>query len=165
MYRVGKIINTHGLNGEVKVLQITDFAEVFDVDKSVYAELNGQITELVIDGYRLHKQYHLLRFKGFDSINDVEHLKGVELNIKEDQLPELGEREFYYHDIIGCHVHAVDGEKIGKIESILSPGANDVWVVKNEDRKEFLIPYIEDVVKEVDIDNKKVIIELMEGLL
>lgn len=165
MYRIGKIINTHGINGEVKVQQITDFTELFARDQVVYIEQQGKLTEHMIEQHRIHKQHHLIRFQGYESINDVEHLKGLDLKIKEEQLPQLEENQFHYHEIIGCTMETVDGEKIGEIINILAPGANDVWVVKNNEGKEHLIPYIDDVVKKVDIENKIVIIELMEGLL
>ncbi|GAT42148.1 16S rRNA processing protein RimM [Listeria monocytogenes] len=87
------------------------------------------------------------------------------LKIKEAQLTDLEENEFYFHEIIGCIVVTTDGEELGEITEILTPGANDVWVVKGSDKKEKLIPYIADVVKEININDKKITIEVMEGLL
>src|SRR5699024_11531715 len=106
-----------------------------------------------------------IHFKDFNNINDVEHFKGHDLKIREDQLTELDENEFYYHEIIGCAVYLTNGEKLGVIKEILAPGANDVWVVQQEKGKDVLVPYIEDVVKEVDVAAQTVIIEPMEGLL
>ncbi|MGM8364161.1 ribosome maturation factor RimM [Virgibacillus sp. W0181] len=166
MFKVGKIVNTHGIKGEVKVKRITDFEERFAAGETVYIlKEDGQTFPLTIDTHRTHKQFDLLQFKGLYNINDVEQFKGLYLNVKADQLNELGKNEYYYHEIIGCQVMTTSGDRLGEIDSILSPGANDVWVVKGEDGKEMLIPYIEDVVKHVDVDNKKVTIELMEGLL
>lgn len=166
MFNIGKIINTHGIRGEVKVLRISDFEERFNVGEVVYLEKNkNDLVELTINGHRMHKGYDLLRFEGYDNVNDVEQFKGFYLKISEDQLTELEEGEYYYHEIIGCDVHTIDKTYIGKIKEILSPGANDVWVVKPEKGKDVLIPYIEEVVKSVDIDEKMVIIEPMEGLL
>lgn len=166
MFIVGEIVNTHGINGEVKVKQITDFIDRFQVGKTVYAiDPKEQVRTLKIDGCRTHKNNLLLHFEGYDSINDVEALKGLQLKIKKEQQEPLGENEYYYHEIIGCTVITTNGEEIGMVESILSPGANDVWVVVDERKKEILIPYIEPVVKKVDVLNKKVIIELMEGLI
>lgn len=166
MYNVGKIVNTHGIRGEVKVVRITDFEERFHEGNTVYAvKNNGEMIELVIDGHRKHKGFDLLHFEGKNNINDVEHLKGCYLKITESQQTDLGENEFYYHEIIGCSVFTTSGEKIGVVKEILSPGANDVWVTKRPKGKDVLIPYIEDVVKEVNIEDKKITIELMEGLL
>ncbi|MBY7143656.1 ribosome maturation factor RimM [Virgibacillus sp. NKC19-3] len=166
MFTIGKIINTHGIHGEVKVMRITDFEERFAVGETVYAvKEDGKQVELVITAHRIHKGYDLIFFKGFGTINEVEHLKGTQLKITEGQLTELGENEFYYHEIIGCDVYTVDGGVLGEIKEILSPGANDVWVVKQPGGKDILIPYISDVVIEIDVKAQNVVIEPMEGLL
>lgn len=165
MFRIGRIINTHGIDGELKVQQITDFTELFTSGQIVYIKLNNKVKELVIEKHRPHQHHHLIRFEGFESIDDVEHLKGLDLKIKEEQLPILGEREYHYNEIIDCIMYTTDNDEIGKVVNILSPGANDVWVVENDEGKEYLIPFIDDVVKTIDVDNKKVTIELMEGLL
>ncbi|KKE78350.1 ribosome maturation factor RimM [Oceanobacillus caeni] len=166
MFNVGKILNTHGIRGEVKVLRISDFDDRFQIGSTVYLDKkDGEPLELVIDGHRIHKGYDLLQFEGYHNINDVENFKGLYLKISEEQLTELDDNEFYYHEIIGCDVHTTDNQYIGKIKEILSPGANDVWVVKQPKGKDILVPYIKEVVKSVDIEEKNVRIELMEGLL
>lgn len=166
MFDVGKIVNTHGVRGEVKVKRITDFEDRFAVGSMLYITLEDQNSlELEIDGHRQHQQFDLLHFKGYDNINDVELFKGAYLKIKEEQLTPLAEGEYYYHEIIGCEMYTTSGEKIGEITSILSPGANDVWVIERPNGKEALIPFIKDVVKDVNVGSKKVTIELMEGLL
>ncbi|CDQ40138.1 MULTISPECIES: ribosome maturation factor RimM [Virgibacillus] len=166
MFTVGKIINTHGIKGEVKVLRITDFEERFEIGNTLYIiRANDDPLTVTITGHRMHKGYDLLQFKGFTDINDVVGFKGLELKITEKQLTELGETEFYYHQIIGCKVYTQEDKEIGTIKEILSPGANDVWVVGRHSRKDVYIPYITDVVKEVDVQSQKVMIEPMEGLL
>ncbi|MFD1850404.1 ribosome maturation factor RimM [Oceanobacillus bengalensis] len=166
MFNIGKIVNTHGIRGEVKVFRISDFEERFQVGETVYLEKeNGENIELVIDGHRIHKGFDLIHFKGYDNINDVEKHKGTYLKITEEQLTELEEDAYYYHEIIGCNVVTTSGEVLGIIKEILSPGANDVWVIKRPKSKDLLIPYIEDVVKNIDISEKKIVIEPMEGLL
>ncbi|TRM12379.1 ribosome maturation factor RimM [Lentibacillus cibarius] len=166
MFNAGRIVNTHGVKGEVKVQRITDFDDRFAIGNRLMLEKeHGQIEELEIDGHRIHKGFDLIHFKGYDNINDVEQWKGHYLKITEDQLTELDEGEFYYHEIIGCSVYLTNGDKLGNIKEILAPGANDVWVVQREKGKDVLIPYIADVVKEVDVSAQKVVIEPMEGLL
>ncbi len=166
MFTIGKITNTHGIKGEVKVKQITDFIERFDEGSIIYViDQDNNAQPLEIDGFRTQHNNLLIHFKGYDSIEDVEGFKGLLLKIKQEQLTDLPENEFYYYEIIGCTVWTTDEIKVGVIDHILSPGANDVWVVKDATNKEILIPYIQDVVKEVDVKNKRVIIEPMEGLL
>ncbi|ALX47445.1 ribosome maturation factor RimM [Lentibacillus amyloliquefaciens] len=166
MFNVGKIVNTHGIKGEVKVQRITDFEDRFHSGGRLFLEKeNGQLLELEIDGHRIHKGFDLVQFSGFNNINDVEQFKGLNLKIDEEQQTELDKNEFYFHEIIGCVVYLTNGEKLGIIKEILTPGANDVWVVSRKDEKDVLIPYVEGIVKEVDISEQKVTIEPMEGLL
>lgn len=166
MYNVGKIVNTHGVRGELKVRRITDFEERFMIGETLYVtKENADPFPLIIDGHRINKGFDLVHFTDYDDINDVEAFKGSYLQITKAQLTELDEDEFYYHEIIGCDVFTLDQNKIGTITDILAPGANDVWVVKEENGKEVLIPYIEDVVKAIDVEQARITIEPMEGLL
>ncbi|WP_405102235.1 ribosome maturation factor RimM [Oceanobacillus sp. FSL H7-0719] len=165
MFNIGKIVNTHGIRGEVKVKRISDFEERFTSGEKVYLETETELIPLTIAAHRVHKGFDLIQFEEFNNINDVEKYKGMMLQIKETQLTELTEHEFYYYEIIGCEVFTLDGEIVGKVKEILAPGANDVWVVQRKGKKDALIPYIGQVVKEIDVQNKKVRIEPMEGLL
>ncbi|MFB1049594.1 ribosome maturation factor RimM [Paraliobacillus sp. JSM ZJ581] len=167
LFNVGKIVNTHGIKGEVKVIRITDFEERFEKGNILYllGKADGELTPLTIKHHRKHKQFDLLQFESYDSIQSVEPLKDCLLTVKENQLQPLDEGDYYYHEIIGCKVYTVAGELLGEIKEILSPGANDVWVVKCPNQKDILLPYIDDVVKLIDVNEKKVIVELMEGLL
>lgn len=164
MFIVGEIVNTHGIHGEVKVKRISDFEERFYVGNTVYLYDNDSILTLNIDGFRTQKNLDYLHFENYTSINDVEQWKGSYLYIHEEQLTPLEENAFYYHEIIGCTVYTTKDVVIGTITSILSPGANDVWVAEDERGNEYLIPYIADVVKRINIDDKEIIIEQMEGL-
>ncbi|MGY0691533.1 ribosome maturation factor RimM [Virgibacillus sp. FSP13] len=165
-FNVGKVVNTHGIRGEVKAIRISDFAERFAIGETLYVVMEKEDPlPVVIDGHRTHKGFDLIHFKGLDNINDVEHFKGAQLKITEAQLTDLDENEYYYHEIIGCDVYTTEGKMLGTIKEILAPGANDIWVVKRPQGKDLLIPYIEDVVKQIDIEANKVVIEPMEGLL
>ena len=166
-FNVGKIVNTHGIRGEVRVISRTDFAEDrYKVGNTLYLfRENKEPLELKIASHRTHKNFNLLTFEGYPNVNDVEPLRDGILKIDESQLTELDEGEFYFHEIIGCTVFTDEGKEVGIIREILTPGANDVWVVKGASGKDVLIPYIEQIVKEVDIKSQKVIITPMEGLL
>ncbi|WP_323702591.1 ribosome maturation factor RimM [Mammaliicoccus sp. Dog046] len=161
---IGKIVNTHGIKGEIKVLSESDFTDVrFQVGQSVTVQNKNEELNYTIASHRMHKNFHLLTFEGVNNINDIEHLKGSKLfQEQENESIELEENEFYYSDIIGCTVF-IKEDALGRVINIIETGANDVWVVKGD--KEYLIPYIEDVVKQVDVDNKTIMIEPMEGLL
>ncbi|WP_251549129.1 ribosome maturation factor RimM [Neobacillus muris] len=167
-FNVGKIVNTHGVKGEVRVISKTDFPEQrYQKGNKLFLFLPKSQTpiELIVKSHRTHKNFDLLVFEGYENINEVEKFKEGILKVPESQLTDLEEDEFYFHEIIGCRVETAAGEEIGKITEILTPGANDVWVVKDLHGKEILIPYIQEVVKKVNVQDKLVIIEPMEGLL
>lgn len=167
-FNVGKIVNTHGIKGEVRVISRTDFAEErFAVGSRLYLfkDNEKEPIELIVGSHRIHKNFDLLTFEGYESLNDVEKMKGAILKVNESQLGRLDENEFYFHQIIGCLVFTTKGEEIGKVREILTPGANDVWVVKGRDGRDILIPYIESVVRKVDVKERIILIEPMEGLL
>ncbi|WEG11607.1 ribosome maturation factor RimM [Pullulanibacillus sp. KACC 23026] len=167
-YQVGKIVNTHGIRGEVRVISQTDFADERYQKGSRLAiadSPNAPMTEVTVASHRRHKNFDLLTFEGYPTINEVQGFKGQYLFVSEDLLRELEENEYYYHEIIGCVVETEEGKVLGKIKEILSTGANDVWVIQRPKKKDLLIPYIEDVVKDVDLETKKVIIHVMEGLI
>lgn len=165
--KVGKIVNTHSLKGEVKVISSTDFEEerFKKGSKLLITRGNQLIREVVVQSYRNHKNFLLVKFEGIDSVEEAEKLKNLQIKIDSDEVGELEENEFYFHEIIGCQVFDENDRNLGEIIDILTPGANDVWVIKGEEGKEILIPYIEDVVKQIDITNKKVNIEVIEGLI
>jgi 16S rRNA processing protein RimM len=167
-FNVGKIVNTHGIKGEVRVVSRTDFPdERYQVENQLFLFMTEKSSpiQLTIKSHRKHKNFDLLVFEGYEDVNQVEQFKGGMLKVPESQLGELPEDEFYFHQILGCLVCTTDGEEIGKVIEILTPGANDVWVVKGKNGKEILIPYIEQVVKKVDIKEQIILIDPMEGLL
>lgn len=164
---VGKIINTHGIKGEVKIKRITDFEERFKKGNTLYwsGDDTEEVIALTVDGHRIHKGFDLLTFREYPTINEVEPLKNGTLMVRKEDTGSLGADEFYFHEIIGCYVYTTAGHYVGKIKEILTPGANDVWVVDREEKGDALIPYIEDVVVRVDVSKQSVLIEPMEGLL
>lgn len=165
--KVGKIVNTHSLKGEVKVISSTDFEEQrFEKGAELLITRGNQVVkEVTVESYRTHKNNLLVKFVGIDSIEEAEKLKNLQIKIDSENIGELEENEFYFHEIIGCEVFDENGKSLGEISEILTPGANDVWVIKSQNGKEILIPYIEDVVKKIDVENKKIDIEVMEGLI
>lgn len=169
-YNVGRIVNTHGIRGEVRVISSTDFEEVRFAKGSklaIFKKDDKKPIWVTVENSRRHKNFILLTFEGLNNINLVEPFKEGMLKVTKDQLidDELEENEYYYFEIIGCEVLSEDGENIGKVTDILETGANDVWEIKDKNGKKHYIPYIEDVVKEIAIDEKKITIHVMEGLL
>lgn len=165
---VGKIVNTQGLKGEVRVLSQTDFPdERFATGQTLFLFMNENQpgVALTVASHRTHKNFELVTFANHPSINDVEKYKGGLLKVGAEDLAELYEDEYYYHEIIGLKVVDEQGRDLGEVTDILETGANDVWTVTRPGKKEWYLPYIADVVKEINLDEGVAHIELMEGLL
>lgn len=167
---VGRLVNTHGIRGEVKILSYSDFPDVrFASGKKliVVPENGGSSFEVIVESAREHKGMFITKLKGYTDINQVEKYKGSLLKVPGTDLVELPDNEYYFHQIIGCEVYTEEpgAELLGTITDILTPGANHVWVVKPAKGQDILIPVIDDVVLDVDIPAKRVTVRLMEGLL
>lgn len=165
-FNVGKIVNTQGLQGELRIMGVTDFTEErFKKGSklSIFDEKEQLVMEVEVASHRKQKNFDIVKFKGLYHINDVEKFKGMSLKVAEEDLSDLDDDEFYYHEIIGLDVYEND-VLIGQIKEILQPGANDVWVVKRKGKKDLLLPYIPPVVLNVDVEGNRVDVELLEGL-
>ena len=177
MLRVGVISSTHGIKGEVKIFPTTDDTKRFSKLKKVYMDYckkgikgnrDSQCIELEVSSVKYFKQYAIVKFKGIDNINDIEQYKGIDLYVtREDAIP-LEKDEYFITDLIGLKVVSDEGDEIGVLEDVLQTGANDVYVVKANEKyrnKELLMPAIKDCVKNVDINNNTLTVHIMEGLL
>lgn len=164
--KVGKIVNTHALQGEVRVISQSDFKEErFKKGSALIIDYNGTHVQVVVKNHRVNKNFDLIKFEELNHINDVEKYKGCEILVDAAHLSDLEDESYYFHQIIGCHVKTTDGESLGEIIDIIQTGANDVWVIQRTGEKDLLIPYIDDVVKTINISDKQVIIEAIEGLI
>ena len=162
--RVGVITTTHGLRGEVKVFPTTD-PERFETLPYVLVETLQGMRRLEVTGWRFFKNLVILKFAGIDSINDIEKYKGHDLWIAREDAQELQEGEYYIGDLIGMEVCLEDGKRFGTVRDVMETGANDVYEVVTEDGREVLIPAIEDCILDVDLENNRMTIHLLKGLL
>jgi len=165
LLRVGVIASTHGIRGEVKVFPTTDDNNRFKLLKEVILDTGKEHIILEIELVRFFKKMVILKFKGIDNINDIEKYKGKDLLITRKNAVPLAENEYFIYDIIDAEVILEDGSFIGTLVEVLTTGANDVYVVKTTEGKEILLPVIDDCVKKIDIENKKVTVHLLPGLL
>ena len=165
---VGKIVGAHGVKGNLKVHSYAESVSVFKPGRLILAIHAGKVEKyFVVKWAKPHGKSILLSFKGIEDRNTAETLIGAELFIERIALPELEEGVYYWVDIIGLSVFTTDNQYIGRVESILSTGSNDVYIVKNktkDDGTEILIPAIESVVLEIDFENKAMRVKLPEGL-
>lgn len=163
--QVGVISSTHGVRGEVKVFPTTSEKERFlDLD-SVILDTGRERLTLEIEGVKFFKQFAILKFKGFDNINDIEKYKGKSLWVPREQAVPLSENEYYIADLLGMDVVLEDGECFGKLEDVIETGANDVYVVRTKEGQEVLLPAIKECILQVDVERGQMRIHLMKGLI
>lgn len=162
---IGQIVNTNGLKGIVKVNPFTDDINKFEDLKYVYIQLKNELKKVKIEQVRYNKNQVLLKLEGIDSIEEAEKYRNFYLKTEKESQEDLGEDTYYIVDLIGLDVYSDKNEYLGKIEDVFPTGSNDVYVVKDNLGKQILIPAIADVVKEVDLKNKKMTINLIPGLI
>ena len=163
-FEIGQIVNTSGLKGIVKVNPFTDNVSRFEEIKKVFIEKNKELTEYEIEEVRFHKNQVLIKFKNIDSIEEAEKFRNCYIKISRKDARKLPEDTYFIVDLIDTNVYLENNEYVGKIIDVFSTGSNDVYVIKREENTDLLIPAIKDVVKKVDIKNKKMIINLIKGL-
>ncbi len=163
--RVGVITTTHGLRGEVKVFPTTDDPKRFKKLKEVLLDTGKERRKLQVESVRFQKNLVILKFKEFNSINDVEQYKKCDLYVSRKNAVKLEENENFIVDLIGLHVVLEDGTEFGIMKDVLQTGANDVYIVEMLDGREVLLPAIPECILDVDLDSETMTIHLMKGLL
>ena len=163
--RVGVISSTHGIRGEVKVYPTTDDPERFlDLDE-VILDTGREHKILEIEGVKFFKNQVILKFKGYDNINDIEKYLKKDLLVDREHAVELGENEKFIADLIDMEVVTDEGKVLGTLTDVIETGANDVYAVKTPEGKEILLPAIRDCILDVNVDEKRMTVHVMEGLL
>lgn len=166
LLRVGVISNTHGVRGEVKVFPTTDDPNRYKKLKKVILQTRKEQLELEIQSVKFFKQFVIVKFKGINNINDIEQYKGMELFVTRENAVKLEPNENFICDLVGCNVIEDENDTvIGVVEDVMITGANDVYVVKNAEGKEILLPVTKECVLDVDIDKKEIKVHLLPGLL
>lgn len=163
--RVGVITTTHGVKGEVKVFPTTDDMNRFKELDKVFLDTGKELLPLEIEGVKFFKQMVILKFKGIDNMNDIEKYRGKDLLITRDNAIKLEEDEYFICDLIGLDVITEEGNKLGVLSEVMTTAANDVYVVQTNEKKEILIPAIEDCILDVNLNDKKITVHLLDGLL
>ena len=164
MLRVGVITSTHGVRGEVKVFPTTDDAQRFKTLKKVILD-GREPLELSIEQVKFFKNMVILKFKGYDNINDVETWRQRDLLITRDQAVELKEDEYFITDLIGLTVVNEEEVVLGRVKDVLETGANDVYVVELTGGKELLLPAIKDCILNVDLEGGRMKVHVLDGLM
>ena len=161
---IGKIVGIHGIKGTNKFRSYAESLAVFSPDRSILVrDLHGREASYEINWVKPHTGTPLISFKGISNRDQAKALIGGELLIPQSELPELDGDTYYWFELIGIEVYTKSEEFLGRIESIIETGSNDVYVVKM-DEKEVLIPALESVVLEIDLQHNRMQVDLPEGL-
>ena len=161
---LGQIVNVKGLKGEVKVNSFTDDNTKFERIPNVFIKQKGNLKEYSIEKVGYSKNQVIIKFKGVNTVEEAETLRNAYIVVDREIFGELPEGVYYIADLLGLDVYTEDGTLLGKVDDIFSTGANDVYVVKDELGKQRLLPGIDEVIKHIDIESGKIIVNLIEGL-
>ncbi len=163
-FEIGQIVNTSGLKGVIKVKPFTDDIQKFKNYKTIYISIKEELKEFKIEQVRFNKNMVFLKLEGINTVEEAENYRNFYIKIKRDKNEKLEKDSYYIVDIIGCKVFTDKEQELGKIVDVFSTGSNDVYVTQNELGKQILLPAIKEVIKNVDIQNKTIIVHLLEGL-
>lgn len=162
--QVGVISSTHGIRGEVKVFPTTDDPSRFKKLKKVLLDEGKERLELEVQSVKFFKQFVIVKFKGIDNINDIEKYKGKGLFVPREDAVPLDDDEYYIADLIGMEVFTGDGH-FGVVKDVMETGANEVYIVESDEHGEVLIPAIRQCVLDVNVEEKKMLVRLLDGLI
>ena len=165
MIKLGKIIGTFGIKGELKIYPLTNYKEMFLDFKQIYVSKDDAVIKVNLKKARIQKNTVIVLFEGIDSINQAQDYIGRDIMVNETDLPELEESEEYVYRLLGMKVYLEDNEYIGSISDVFYNGAHDVYEIKNGNGKEILIPVLADTIISRDFEEGKMVVRLLPGLL
>ena len=163
-FELGQIVNTFGIKGFVKIVPYTEDISRFEQLDKVFLVKNNNKTEYEIEDVKYHKNFVLIKFKNVNTAQDAESLRNYYIQVKRETLGEPEEGTYYIADLLGLEVYSDDGKFLGILDDIYNTGSNDIYVVKEKNGKQILLPAISDVIKEINITDKKILVHLINGL-
>lgn len=161
---IGQIVNVHGLRGEIKIYPLTDDMSRFKKLKEVYIEENNKPVKYEVEGVKLLSNTVAVKLKGIDSEEAANKLRNYYVKVDRKSAVRLPKDSFFICDLIDSEVYDEKGHLLGKIGDVLQTGSNDVYVVKTSG-KDILIPALKEIVREIDLNSRKIVVELPEGLI
>ena len=164
-FEIGQIVNTFGIKGFVKIVPFTDDLERFEELESVFVVKQKELIEMQIEEVKYHKNLVLVKFKGIEDINMAEKYKGCYIKIKRENARKLPKDTYFIADLIGIDVYDENGNLLGKVDDIFNNKSHDVYVIKDDLGKQILLPSTKEVIKDVDVENNKIVVHLIDGLV
>jgi 16S rRNA processing protein RimM len=157
---VGRLRRPHGIQGDLTMEVLTDFPERLHIGKTLY--IGDNYTPYVVEFMRPHDKLLIIGFEGIYGREEASLLRSQYVYVPIESLPSLPEGEYYHHQLLGLHAYNDTGEELGKLSQIIETGANDIYVVRTDEGKELLFPAIKEIILEIDIANKKLIVKPLE---
>ena len=164
-FEIGQIVNTFGIKGFVKVNPFTDDMQRFGELSYVFVVKNKELLKMQIEEVKYHKNVVLIKFKGIEDINMAEQYKGCYIRIKREDARELPKDTYFIADLIGINVYDDNGNFLGKVNDIYNNKVHDIYVIKDDLGKQILLPSTNEVIKQINIDENKIIVHLIDGLI
>lgn len=162
---IGQIVNTFGIKGQVKIVPFTDDITRYDELKEIYVEKKNELKLFQIEQVNYKKNMVIIKLKGIETVEEAEKLRNCYLKIDRKDAKKLPKDTYFIVDLLGLDVYTDEGKLLGKVDDIYNAGSSDIYVVKDELGKQILLPAIKDVLKEVDLENQKIIVHLIKGLV
>ncbi|CEO88451.1 MAG TPA: 16S rRNA processing protein RimM [Syntrophaceticus sp.] len=162
---VGKVAAPFGIQGEIKVIPLTDFPERFSRGGSYYLSKQKMFKEVEIQGVKIRGREIIIKFEGIDTPEDARVYRNALLQVPRGEVLPLPEGHYYHYQIVGLLAATEDGTVLGKVAEILETGSNDVYLVKDDQGREILIPALKEVVREIDPDKGLMLVRPLPGLL
>lgn len=164
-FEIGQIVNTFGIKGMVKVNPFTDDISQFEEMETILVDKKGSIKEMQIEEVKYSKNQVLLKLKGVETVEEAEKYRNCYLKLPREKARKLPKNTYFIADLIGIEVYTEEGNLLGKVDDIYNTGASDIYVIKDELGKQILLPAIKDVIKQIDLEQEKIVVHLLEGLV
>ena len=164
-FEIGQIVNTFGIKGVVKVNPFTDDISQFEEMETILVDKKGNLLEMQIEEVKYSKNQVLLKLKGIETVEEAEKYRNCYLKLPREKARKLPKNTYFIADLIGLEVYTEEGKLLGKVDDIYNTGASDIYVIKDELGKQILLPAIKDVIKQIDLEQEKIVVHLLDGLV
>jgi len=164
-FEIGQIVNHFGIKGMVKVNPFTDDISQFEKMETILVDKKGSLLEMQIEEVKYSKNQILLKLKGIETVEDAEKYRNCYLKLPREKARKLPKNTYFIADLIGLEVYKEDGSLLGKVDDIYNTGASDIYVIKDTLGKQILLPAIKEVIKQIDLEQEKIVVHLLEGLV
>ena len=164
-FEIGQIVNTFGIKGMVKVNPFTDDISQFEEMETILVDKKGSLQEMQIEEVKYSKNQVLLKLKGIETVNDAEKYRNCYLKLPREKARKLPKNTYFIADLIGLKVYTEEGKLLGKVDDIYNTGARDIYIIKDTLGKQILLPAIKEVIKQIDLEQEKIVVHLLDGLV